>query len=129
MVPFMSTNIVTMGLVGCASQKLPRPAPARDLYVYQLFTKASTYVEKTCDRWYVLSAKHGLVRPDDMIEPYDVGLSAGTGDLAPIHEWAAKVCDQLAVELDGSRTCCSSLWQVSGTGRPCFRTRGPTKSP
>jgi cytoplasmic iron level regulating protein YaaA (DUF328/UPF0246 family) len=66
-----------------------------------LLTKASAYAEKTCDRWYVLSAKHGLVRPDDMIEPYDLRLGAGTGGSAPIHAWAAKVRDQLAVELDG----------------------------
>lgn len=47
----MSTDVYTMGLVGCASQKLKRPAPARGLYVSQLFKKASAYAELTCDRW------------------------------------------------------------------------------
>jgi uncharacterized HhH-GPD family protein len=32
------------------------------------------YVERTCDRWFVLSAKHGLVDPDTVIEPYDQAL-------------------------------------------------------
>ena len=59
----------TVGLVACASQKLQRPAPARELYVSQLFKKASAYAGLTCDRWYILSAKHGLVHPDTVLEP------------------------------------------------------------
>ena len=39
-----------VGLVGCASQKLQRRAPARELYVSQLFKKTSAYAELTCDR-------------------------------------------------------------------------------
>lgn len=31
----------TVGLIGCASQKLKRPAPGRELYVSQLFKTAS----------------------------------------------------------------------------------------
>ncbi|HEX9088882.1 MAG TPA: hypothetical protein VF867_15295 [Arthrobacter sp.] len=100
----MTTTIstgITVGLVGCASQKLTRPAPARDLYVSQLFRKASAYAEATCDRWYVLSARHGLVHPDAVIEPY--GMRLGTNDRTspPIHTWAAGVRAQLDVELAG----------------------------
>jgi hypothetical protein len=51
----MSNAIYTVGLVGWASQNLKRPAPARELYVSQLFKRASAYAELTCDRWYVLS--------------------------------------------------------------------------
>lgn len=28
-----------------------------------------------CDQWAILSAKHGLIDPDKVIEPYDVTLS------------------------------------------------------
>ncbi|MET1087465.1 MAG: DUF6884 domain-containing protein [Arthrobacter sp.] len=38
-----ATAGITVGLVGCASQKLQRPAPARELYASQLFRKASAY--------------------------------------------------------------------------------------
>jgi hypothetical protein len=86
-----------IGLVGCASQKLRRPAPARELYVSQLFKKASAYAEATCDRWYILSAKHGLVHPDAVLEPYDLRL--GTKQAGPIHNWADGVRQQLADEL------------------------------
>jgi hypothetical protein len=77
-----------------ASQKLKRPAPARELYVSQLFKKASAYAELTCDRWYVLSAKHGLVHPDTVIEPYDVRLGTNHRTIPPVRA-------QLAVELAG----------------------------
>jgi hypothetical protein len=90
---------VRIGLVGCGSAKLGRPAPARDLYTSQLFRKASAYAAATCDRWYVLSAKHGLVRPDQILEPYDVKLGANLPSSPPIHAWAAMVREQLAVEL------------------------------
>ena len=82
-----------VGLVGCAATKLDRPAPARDLYTSQLFRKASAYAEATCDRWYILSAKHGLIRPDEVIEPYDMTLGAND------QRWADVVRKQLADEL------------------------------
>lgn len=46
--PPTSPGVYTVGLVGCASQKLTRPTPARELYVSQLFKKASEYAELTC---------------------------------------------------------------------------------
>lgn len=102
----MSENVYTVGLVGCASQKLQRLAPARELparelYVSQLFKKASAYAELTCDRWYVLSAKHGLVHPDEVIEPYDMRLGTTHRTTPPIHDWAARVQDQMAAQLAG----------------------------
>lgn len=95
------SNEITVGLVGCASQKLKRPAPARELYVSQLFKKASAYAEATCDRWYVLSAKHGLVHPDTVLEPYDIRLGTNHRSTPPIHQWGARVKDQLDAELAG----------------------------
>ena len=35
------------------------------------FYKARTYVERTGRPWFVLSAKYGLVHPDEVIAPYD----------------------------------------------------------
>jgi hypothetical protein len=92
---------ITIGLVGCASQKLKRPAPARELYVSQLFKKASAYADATCDRWYVLSAKHGLVHPDTVLEPYDIRLGTNHRTTPPIHQWGARVKEQLDAELAG----------------------------
>ena len=65
-----------VGLVSCCGPKLDRPAPAQDLYTSDLFKKSRAYVEATCDRWAILSAKHGLVMPNQVLEPYDVRLGA-----------------------------------------------------
>jgi hypothetical protein len=89
--------MTTIGLVGCAAAKLRRPAPARDLYVSQLFKKAAAYADEHADRWYVLSAKYGLVTADEVIEPYDVKLGSRTGP--PIWDWAADVANQLRIAL------------------------------
>lgn len=64
-----------IGLVGCVKTKLDAPAPARDLYVSPLFRGRRECVERTCARWFILSALHGLVEPDELIEPYDLALS------------------------------------------------------
>src|SRR5664280_3570422 len=30
-----------------------------------------TYVERSCDEWWILPALHGLVHPDEVLEPYE----------------------------------------------------------
>lgn len=60
-----------VGLVGCVKSKRGTAAPARDLYTSALFRGRRRYVELTCDRWFILSARHGLVEPEEILEPYD----------------------------------------------------------
>ena len=55
--------------------KLAHAAPAAELYVSPLFRGRRAYVERSCGRWLVLSALHGVVRPDAVLEPYDVTLN------------------------------------------------------
>ena len=102
----MSANLTmtSVGLVGCGSAKLRHPALARDLYTGALFRKSRAYVEARCDRWYVLSAKHGLVDPDQILEPYDVRLGrviprAPERSALPVWDWAAMVTEQLVEAL------------------------------
>jgi hypothetical protein len=42
-----------------------------DLYISDLFRKRRAYAEASGHAWFVLSAKHGLVRPDTVLDPYD----------------------------------------------------------
>jgi hypothetical protein len=67
-----------IGLVGCVKTKRDHAAPARDLYISPLFRGRRAYVERTCARWFILSAKHGLVEPDTLLEPYDVTLDSAS---------------------------------------------------
>ncbi|KIH96989.1 hypothetical protein LP52_22215 [Streptomonospora alba] len=62
-------------LVGCVRTKLDRAAPAQDLYTSPLFVKQRAYAEATGAPWFVLSAKHGLVPPTTVLEPYELHLS------------------------------------------------------
>ncbi|WP_395858435.1 DUF6884 domain-containing protein [Arthrobacter sp. KBS0702] len=51
-----------------------------------MFKKASAYAELTCDRWYILSAKHGLLHPDEIIQPYDMRLGTNHPTSPPASE-------------------------------------------
>lgn len=63
-----------VALVSCSARKLDHAAPARELYTGDLFRLSMAWLEAR-DHVYpnvgILSAKHGLVMPDDEIEPYD----------------------------------------------------------
>ncbi len=80
-------------LVGCVKQKLTAPAPARDLYISPLFRKARAYAEATGAPWFILSAQHGLVHPDDVLEPYDLRLAKTPRSYR--HDWGALVVTKL----------------------------------
>lgn len=61
-------------LVACVGRKRDYRAPAADLYRSDWFVKARRYVEAMHAPWFILSAAHGLVRPGDWLDPYDVTL-------------------------------------------------------
>lgn len=84
-------------LVACASSKQHKPASAKDLYISTLFKKSRWLAEKFYDRWCVLSAKHGVVAPEEIIAPYDQTLNAMSA--AERREWAHRVCQQLEARL------------------------------
>jgi hypothetical protein len=97
------TTTTRVGLIGCGAAKAAAPTPARELYTGNLFRKSADFVERTCDLWYVLSAKHGLVHPDTVLTPYDVRLGRNHRDPdrdgPPIMEWRTRVLEALKVEL------------------------------
>lgn len=83
-------------LVGCVSQKIDVPAPAKDLYASDLWAKRRSYAEASGRPWFVLSAKHGVLHPDQVIEPYDVSLASASR--STLREWSDRVAPRL-VEL------------------------------
>lgn len=87
-----------VGLVGCVKTKLDHAAPAGELYTSPLFRYRKAYVERTCDRWYVLSAKHGLMEPSVVTKPYEQTL---VGAPAAVKKaWATKVLADLEAEVE-----------------------------
>jgi hypothetical protein len=63
-----------IGLLGCVKEKAYEPRRSRDLYLSTLFEGRRAYVERSCDQWWILSAEHGLVSPDEGLAPYDLSL-------------------------------------------------------
>ncbi|WP_163529267.1 DUF6884 domain-containing protein [Halobacillus ihumii] len=66
-----------LALVSCTKLKAIYPCSAREMYhPSALFRKAVKFIEqKDYDECLVLSAKYGLLRQKDVIEPYDITLN------------------------------------------------------
>jgi hypothetical protein len=88
--PGRSADVV---LVGCVKSKLGHGARAKDLYVSDYFAKMRTYAEASGRPWFILSAEHGLVSPDDWLEPYERYLPDTSREYR--RAWGQKVAEQL----------------------------------
>jgi hypothetical protein len=66
-----TSHASALHLVACVKEKAETPAPAAALYRSTWFRKARAYVEGVGAPWFILSALHGLVSPDQVIEPYE----------------------------------------------------------
>ena len=88
-------------LVACVKLKRDTPMPARDLYASPWFRKARACIEKTGRPWAILSARHGLVWPDEIVAPYEETLGK---EPAAQRRWAERVLTSLAPHLAGVRT-------------------------
>lgn len=62
-------------LLGCVKSKLGHRARAKDLYVSPLWRGRRANAEASGHPWLILSAKHGLLDPEQTIAPYDVALA------------------------------------------------------
>lgn len=81
-------------LIACAAKKLPHAAPASVLYQSTLFRLSLAFARSLRpDTIFILSALHGLLPLEEMVEPYDVTLN-----LMPKKErvaWSDRVLAQL----------------------------------
>lgn len=86
-----------VGLVGCVKRKGDCPATAKDLYISPLFSGRRLWVERSFSEWFLLSAMHGLVRPETVLDPYDLSLNALGA--AQRRRWSEFVLGQMATEI------------------------------
>jgi len=84
-----------IALVACVKSKRTGRHQAKNLYNSTLFTYSRQYAETHADRWFILSAKHGLVRPNEMLEDYEGTLK----NVSPAikRKWAQRVHQQMQV--------------------------------
>lgn len=79
----------TIALVSCVKKKRAARCPAQDLYDSDLFRKMKCYAQQHSDRWFILSAKYGLLSPETEIEPYELTLNSMR--IRDRREWADRV--------------------------------------
>lgn len=110
-------------LVGCGKKKKKeyldkQKYKAKNLYTSKYFKLKRKYAEQYGDLWYILSAKHGIVPPEKLIEPYDLRLSKNgfKGDDSTRYDspnhWGENIVNTIS-NLNDHRQC---------NNDPCIRT-------
>jgi hypothetical protein len=61
-------------LVGCGAAKNSGKLEAREKYSNSYFAKKRDFAEELGDRWWIVSAKYGVVQPDRVIDDYDLSI-------------------------------------------------------
>ncbi len=57
-----------IALISCVKTKRNAASKAKDLYISSLFKMNYTYAQRTCDKIFILSAKHGLLDENQIID-------------------------------------------------------------
>ena len=88
-----------LGLISCSKSKQNYPCRADEMYrPSALFSKAYDYAIEHYDQVAILSAKHGLILPHEVIEPYEQTLK--TMRRKEKKQWAERVYKQLNAKLE-----------------------------
>lgn len=82
-----------LGVIACSASKRSVATAASDLYTGALFRLALAVARRHCRRVRILSAKHGAVRLETVLEPYDASLVSLPKHLVAI--WGARVGREL----------------------------------
>lgn len=82
-----------IALISCGKQKLAGSHPAKELYISTLFRFAYTHALLHFDKVFILSAKYGLLCPDEVIADYDLTLTGMRDEERK--RWAAGVLLQM----------------------------------
>jgi cytoplasmic iron level regulating protein YaaA (DUF328/UPF0246 family) len=82
-----------IALISCSSKKLRSIAKAKELYSSPLFRLSLGYALSLTDKVFILSAKYGLLEPEQEIQPYNITLNS----MAKLDrkKWAAQVLSDL----------------------------------
>lgn len=94
-------KIDRLALLALAGAQRSRPANAQDLCTSRWFILARAYVIAQDCPWYLLSAKHGLIAPTQVIKPFEFDLVRMSADER--RAWAERVASQAREQLPISR--------------------------
>jgi len=82
-----------VALISCVKSKRKGCHRAKDLYTSPLFRFAWAYASHHFDKVYILSAKHGLLDPNQRIRSYDITLTSML--ITERKHWARRVASEL----------------------------------
>ena len=90
---------VPLMVIGCSREKLEMAAPSRNLYMSDRFRHSVDLATGMAAPFVILSAKHGVVEPGEVLEPYDMDIAT----LSDAHQrsWAQAAVERLAVHAQG----------------------------
>jgi hypothetical protein len=83
----------TAFLISCTQKKVDHPAEARALYASSTFRASIEFCELHSLTYFIISAKHGLLKKDNLIEPYDLSLKNLTREKR--NSWAIDILQKL----------------------------------
>lgn len=85
--------MVPIALIGCGKRKAAAACPASEMYTGSYFKAVASFVKKRFPAHYILSAKYGLLKPSQLIQPYDLTLNKFSR--GGKEAWAARVHAQM----------------------------------
>jgi len=87
----------TVVLIACVKEKKNSPCKAIDMYQGNDFTSWVNYSKKiNADKIFILSGKYGLLKPNEIIAPYDFNLNNANKEYK--EHWADNVLKKLEEE-------------------------------
>lgn len=86
--------MAVVALISCVKTKRPGEWPASELYCSPWFKAALAYAINHADRWFILSAKYGLLHGTQRVASYEETLK--DKPVSERHAWATSVIRQIA---------------------------------
>ena len=111
----VAVRVKSLGLVSCTKRKQVFPCKAYELCLpSNLFSKAYAYCKNNYNQVAILSAKYGLLLPDDPIKSYDLTLK-NMRDVE-VRAWSEKVFNQMQKRIDLEKISSGFSMQEIRTG-------------
>lgn len=91
-----NAEVCHVSIAQCTNLKNDEQMPAGELYTASAyFRDQKAYAEAVADRWFIQSAKYGLLDPERVIEPYDLR----PRHIEDVDAWAEEIARRLALEI------------------------------
>ncbi len=104
--PLLTAKSYDLGIIACSASKAPGAGlkMARELYTGQLFKLALAASEKLCGETVILSGKHHVLRPEELLFTYDQKIPTGGPGTQPVLDWTDRAAEILHKRyLDGHK--------------------------